>query len=86
MEEIVKCAESAQVDVVALSFSSHFPARRLRLDLQELHALLPKNVSLMAGGGAIGRIKTKLPGIILLSELSDAVTYLDKVATPRIDP
>ncbi len=77
MGEITRCVESAHIDFVALSFSSHFPARRLRSDLQEIRALLPRTVAILAGGSAIGRIKTKLPGIILLSELSDAVTYLD---------
>ena len=79
IDEIVKCAASARVKLVALSFSSHFPARRLRSDLQDLHALLPRTVAIMAGGGAVGRIKTKLPGIVLLPELSDAVVYLEGI-------
>lgn len=83
VEDIVKCAESAQIDLVALSFSSHFPARRLRSVLQEIHALLPRTVAVMAGGGAIGRIKTRLPGIILFSELSEAVSYIDAIVARR---
>ena len=81
MNDIVKCVESAQIDVVALSFSIHYPARRLRLDLKEIRASLPEKVTILAGGGAIGRIKTKLPGIMLMSGLSDAVTYLEGFVT-----
>jgi DNA-binding transcriptional MerR regulator len=83
MEDIVKCVESAQIDLVALSFSSHFPARRVRSVLQEIRALLPPTVAIVAGGGAIGRIRTRLPGIVLLSELSEAVVYIDGVGTRR---
>jgi hypothetical protein len=83
VSEIIKCVESADIDIGALSFSIHYPARRLRSDLKEIRALLPRTVAVIAGGGAIGRIKAKLPGIILSSELFDAVTSLDGFGTGR---
>ena len=82
--EIVKCAAMAQIDVVAISFSSHFPARRLRSDLKEIRAMLPPTVAIMAGGGAISRIETKLDGINLVPELSEAVGFVEQFRTNRL--
>lgn len=84
MGEIVKCAAMAQIDVVALSFSSHFPARRLRSDLKEIRTMLPPTVAIMAGGGAISRIETRLEGINLVPELSDAVGFVEQLRTNRL--
>jgi DNA-binding transcriptional MerR regulator/methanogenic corrinoid protein MtbC1 len=71
--EIMRCAETQRVDVVALSFSAHYPARKVTSSLRELRASLPSSISLWAGGAAIRRIYTKLPGIVLLPELMDAM-------------
>jgi methanogenic corrinoid protein MtbC1 len=72
--EIVKCANAQLIDVVALSVSAYYPARKVRSDLRELRASLPGPTIIWAGGAAIRRIRTKLRGIILLPELPDALT------------
>lgn len=73
--EIARAAEAHRAEVVALSFSVAFPARRIPGLLQQLRALLPPVVALWAGGGGIARL-APAAGIQLLPTLDDALGVL----------
>lgn len=70
--DIVRAAEVYGADVVALSFSSGFPARRLPEVLRQLRGAMPAHVDVWAGGSAVRRL-SGLEGVRLLPALDDAV-------------
>ena len=74
-EEIGRAAEAHRADIVALSFSTAFPQRRIPALLQQLCVLLPATCELWAGGGGVARVG-KMDGVVLLPALDDAVRAL----------
>src|SRR5574340_969455 len=68
LEEIRRAAAAHRSDVVALSFSSAFPLRQAGDALATLRRQLPPAVALWAGGEALARIRTPLPGVLLAIE------------------
>ena len=56
MLSIAEAAQAHRADIVALSFSSAFPARQIPALLQQLRDLLPTEVHLWAGGGGVARL------------------------------
>lgn len=56
LQEIRNAVVAREMDVVALSFSSTFPARQIPAVLEQLRAILPPRVSLWAGGDGARRI------------------------------
>jgi methanogenic corrinoid protein MtbC1 len=73
--EIGRAAEAHRADIVALSFSTAFPQRRIPGLLQQLRVLLPATSELWAGGGGVARVG-KMDGVVLLPALDDAVRAL----------
>lgn len=73
LSDTVSAAEVYGADVVALSFSSAFPARRLPEVLRQLRGSLPASVQVWAGGAAVRRLPA-LEGVQLLPGLEDAVS------------
>lgn len=73
--EIGRAAEAHHTDIVALSFSTAFPQRRIPGLLQQLRVLLPATSELWAGGGGVARVG-KMDGVALLPALDDAVRVL----------
>jgi len=75
----VEIAESAQVhaaDVIAISFSSAYPANALRRAMYELRALLPATQSLWIGGAGSARIRAVPPGVVVIGALGDVARGL----------
>src|SRR5690606_12632170 len=70
--EIARAATVYEADVVALSFSSAFPARRATGVLQQLRQALPATVEIWAGGAGVKRMR-EVAGVKTLAELADAV-------------
>ena len=70
--DIVRAAQAYRADVVALSFSSGFAARRVPELLQQLRLALPAPLQLWAGGAAVRRLSAP-EGVQLLASLDDAV-------------
>lgn len=56
LADIADAARAHRADVVALSFSSAFPARQVAPLLGQLRPLLPESVALWAGGGGCERM------------------------------
>ena len=75
LTEIANAATAHQADIVALSFSSAFPVRRIPAQLDQLRAMLPEQIALWAGGSGVSTIA--LPaGITLLRSLDDGLAAL----------
>lgn len=73
--EIRLAAVAHDADIIALSFSSAFPERRISPLLAQLRQMLPANVALWAGGAGTGRLPA-IAGIVALPRLEDALTTL----------
>jgi methanogenic corrinoid protein MtbC1 len=73
--DIAMAARSQQADVVALSFSSAYPARQIAPQLAQLRTMLPDATELWAGGGGVGRLAGQ-PGIRAMHTLPDALAAL----------
>jgi len=73
--EISRAAAAHEVDIVALSFSSAFPARQIPNLLQQLRLLLPEKVELWAGGGGMARTPTQT-GVEHITGLEHSVAAL----------
>jgi MerR family transcriptional regulator, light-induced transcriptional regulator len=72
LTDVVSAARACRADVVALSFSSAFPARRASQVLQELRLALPPPSEVWAGGAAVRRLGA-IEGVRVLPGLGDAV-------------
>lgn len=72
IRDIVLAAAAQRAQVVALSFSSAFPAGQLADGLARLRAELPGKVEIWAGGSAAGLARYPVAGVRVVSAL-DAV-------------
>jgi len=73
--DIQMAARAYQADIVALSFSAAFPARRVGPLIKRLRQFLPTTVELWAGGAGAQRA-TQATGAILLASLPAALAAL----------
>ena len=73
--DIRQAAEAHRADVVALSFSSAFPARLTIPLLRQLRELLPPAVELWAGGSGTEKLPAT-EGVLLLPSLTHALAAL----------
>jgi methanogenic corrinoid protein MtbC1 len=69
VKEIVDAARAGAADVVALSFSSAFPSRRLMPAIAPLRAGLPEHVAIWVGGEGTRRASSPDAGIEVLPDL-----------------
>lgn len=70
--DIQMAAAVYQADVVAVSFSSAFPARQVAPLVRQLRELLPATIELWVGGASAQRAGSQ-PGIAILSSLPAAL-------------
>ncbi|MGC1818679.1 MAG: MerR family transcriptional regulator [Casimicrobiaceae bacterium] len=75
-EDVRRAAAAHHSDIVALSFSAAFPLRQATDGLAALRHALPQDVALWAGGEITRRVRTTLPGVMLLPDLPAAVSAL----------
>ena len=78
LADIRAAALTGAFDVVALSFSSAYPARQVVDDLLELRASLPAHVALWAGGGAVHNRHKRLDGVRVVEGLEDSLLALQE--------
>ena len=69
-------AVSYKANVVALSFSFHYPARRIIPTLLHLRRLLPAHIQIWAGGAGLSKIRKHPEGVHIFSDLAQAVAAL----------
>ncbi|HSQ81190.1 MAG TPA: MerR family transcriptional regulator [Casimicrobiaceae bacterium] len=75
-EDLRRAALAHRVDIVALSFSSAFPLRQAADSLAALRRQLPQEVALWAGGEMTRRLRTTIPGVVLLPDLATSIGAL----------
>lgn len=73
--EICRAASAHQADIVALSFSTAYPQRRIAGLLRQLRQQLAPEIALWVGGGGIARVAAS-EGVQLLGGLDDAFSAL----------
>lgn len=74
--EIAAAAKRYQADVVALSFSSSFPLRRISGLLQQLRDLLPAKVAIWSGGAIMQRVECP-EGVLSMASLDQGLAALN---------
>ena len=77
LEDIRNAATGGRFDIIAVSFSSAYPARQAIDGLRTLRSGLPEQVSLWAGGAALHGAARKLPGITVFESIDDLPGALD---------
>ena len=75
--DIRMAAQAQSADIVALSFSSAFPARQVAPQVRQLRELLPESTELWVGGAGAERLAPQ-PGVVLLQSLHDALAALNR--------
>ena len=73
--DICQGAQAHGVDIVALSFSTAFPARQIVPLLTQLRGVLPSAVELWAGGAGVEKMRA-VAGVSALPTLEDALAAL----------
>jgi DNA-binding transcriptional MerR regulator/methylmalonyl-CoA mutase cobalamin-binding subunit len=73
--DIAQAARTHDVDAIALSFSSAFPARQFAPALSGLRQLIPAKIDIVAGGTGIHRQK-KMDGIHLIKDFASIEDYV----------
>jgi hypothetical protein len=66
------------VDVVALSFSVFYPARKVVPSLQHLRHVLPSQIQIWAGGGGLAGLRKHPKGVRIFLEFNGAVAALNE--------
>jgi DNA-binding transcriptional MerR regulator/methylmalonyl-CoA mutase cobalamin-binding subunit len=80
--EVVEAALSHRVQIVALSMSVSFPARRIAPYLDQVRAGLPELIEVWAGGAGVDRLTRKPKGITTFAKLDVAATALHDFTPP----
>lgn len=75
-QDIANAAIAGETDIVALSFSSTFPARRVMPALEELRRRLPETIEIWVGGEGAERSARPVDGIRLVANLADLPTTI----------
>jgi DNA-binding transcriptional MerR regulator/methylmalonyl-CoA mutase cobalamin-binding subunit len=75
LPDIRMAALAQQVDIVALSFSAAYPARRVAPLLAQLREMLPDRVEIWSGGAGSARLAEQ-PGIVALGDMASALAAL----------
>jgi DNA-binding transcriptional MerR regulator/methylmalonyl-CoA mutase cobalamin-binding subunit len=74
--EIRRACEVHKADIVALSISAAYPARKVAPLILQLRQLLPENIAVWAGGAGMLRQPLR-EGIVNLTSLKDALEALE---------
>lgn len=74
--DIARAALAQPVDIVALSFSPVLPAGQVRAALAQLHTLLPRSISVWAGGRSAALHRRVPAGVVVIGGLEGIRTAL----------
>jgi methanogenic corrinoid protein MtbC1 len=83
--DIAHAARAHDVDAIGLSFSSAYPARRIKPTLLDLRQQIPNAIDILAGGHGIKRQKP-LDGIILVKDDASIDAYVGGHARDQAEP
>ena len=73
LESIRLAANSTKADVVALTFSSYFPARNIFPILSHLRRLLPVHIQIWAGGSGLAFLRRSPKGVKIFKDLNEVI-------------
>jgi methylmalonyl-CoA mutase cobalamin-binding subunit len=73
-------ALTQQADIVALSFSAAYPARRVAPLLGQLREMLPERIEIWAGGAGSARVAAQA-GIVPITDMARALNALQEWRT-----
>jgi methylmalonyl-CoA mutase cobalamin-binding subunit len=76
MEDLAVAAQACSADVVAISFSSAFPTRRVRPSIAHLRELLPMHIQIWVGGVGTAQIRRPPSEVVVFCNLLDAAKEL----------
>lgn len=76
LNDLKMAATACNADAVALSFSFAYPARNVRPVLVHLRKVLPLHVALWAGGEGSSKVLRPPKGVLIFSELNQAISEL----------
>ncbi|MEN9490791.1 MAG: hypothetical protein RJA63_1240 [Pseudomonadota bacterium] len=76
LADIAHAAISGEFDIVALAFSSHFPARQAHAGLAELRQQLPAHVEIWVGGKHLTERAAPAAGLIYLADMAALLSAL----------
>jgi DNA-binding transcriptional MerR regulator/methylmalonyl-CoA mutase cobalamin-binding subunit len=76
VRDIAQASHAHRVDVVALSFSTAYPQRRILPALDELRRQLDDDIAIWAGGAGTARIQSDGTGLTITPTLPEALAAL----------
>ena len=76
LNDLRLAATACNADAVALSFGFAYPARNVRPVLVHLRQVLPPHVAIWAGGEGSSKVLRPPKGVLMFSELDQAITAL----------
>ena len=76
LSDLQLAAISCKADVVALSFSVFYPARKVVPTLRHLRRVLPSHIQIWAGGGGLAGLRKHPKGVCIISEFNEAFAAL----------
>ena len=76
LSHLTLAAISCKAEVVALSFSFAYPARKVVPTLKHLRRLLPSPMQIWAGGRGVAGIRTPPKGVRIFAQFNEAVDAL----------
>lgn len=85
LSDIQLAARSGDFDVVALSFSSAYPARQAVEGLAALRSQLPETIALWAGGSGVRDRQRSLPGTRVIAGIDDTLAALNEWRSARLN-
>jgi methanogenic corrinoid protein MtbC1 len=83
LNDLRLAAMACDADAVALSFSFAYPARNVRPVLVHLRQVLPSHVAVWAGGEGSSKVVRPPKGVIIFSELAQAIAGLPDLANQK---
>jgi len=83
LSDILLAAGSGDFDVVALSFSAAYPARRAMEGLTSLRSQLPEQIELWAGGAGVRERRQTMPGTRVIAGIEDTQAALQEWRAAR---
>ncbi|MCZ4305027.1 cobalamin B12-binding domain-containing protein [Zoogloeaceae bacterium G21618-S1] len=76
LADITQAARDGRFDIVAVSFSAAFPARRAFLAIEQLRDALPESIALWAGGAALQGKRKRIDKVQQIAQLDDLLNAL----------
>jgi len=76
-------AIASKADVLAMSFSFHYPTRQVIPTLRHLRRLLPAHIQIWAGGAGLSGVRKHPEGVHIFSDLEQAVAALHDLSLTR---